>query len=174
MLQLNGTLLHFPTLQEAQKMSCGGGFLPPLVLPQGCNLLEWEDPSRDGLRVIGDCVVVLRNPVEVRSVVCFLSSLELNSRCCDDGGDGEGVVSGSDCTKELESVKRNQELKKDWTYHFISECLSEGIVLLIPLLRPPLNCLDHPVSRDLQKLRGIGQGELGHSWDDFCCGGRHV
>ena len=151
-----------------------GVFLPPLVLPQVCNLLEWEDPSRDGLGVIGDCVVVLRNPVKVRSVVGFLSSLELNSRCRDDGGDGEGVVSGSDCTKELESVKRNQELKKDWTYHFISECLSEGIVLLIPLLRPPLNCLDHPVSRDLQKLRGIRQGKLGHGWDDFCCGGRHV
>ena len=57
--------------------------------------------------MIGDCVVVLRNPVEVRSVVGFLSSLELNSRCRDDGGDGKGVVSGSDCTKELESVKRN-------------------------------------------------------------------
>ena len=76
--------------------------------------------------------------------------------------------------KNLELQQQNQELKKDWTYHFISECLSEGIVLLIPLLRPPLNCLDHPVSRDLQKLRGIRQSELGHGWDDFCCGGRHV
>ena len=90
-----------------------GILLPPLVLPQVHNLLEWEDPSRDGLRVIGDCVVVLHNPVKVRSVACFLSSLELNSRCRDDGGDGEGVVSGSDCTKELESVKGKSRIKKD-------------------------------------------------------------
>ena len=151
-----------------------GVLLSPLVLSQVFDNFEGKDSSWDGFRVISNGVVVLRNPVKVRSVVCFLSSLELNSRCRDDGGDGEGVVSGSDCTKELESVKRNQELKKDWTYHFISECLSEGIVLLIPLLRPPLNCLDHPVSRDLQKLHGIRQGELGHGWDDFCCGGRHV
>ena len=94
--------------------------------------------------MIGDGLVVLRNPVEVRSVVGFLSSLELNGRCGNDRGNGERIVPGSNCTKELESVKRNQELKKDWTYHFISECLSEGIVLLIPLLRPPLNCLDYP------------------------------
>ena len=89
-----------------------GVFLPPLVLPQVCNLLEWEDPSRDGLGVIGDCVVVLRNPVEVRSVVGFLSSLELDGGCCDDGGNGEHVVPGSNCTKELQSVKGNQELKR--------------------------------------------------------------
>ena len=89
-----------------------GVHLPPLVLSQVFHNFEGKDSSRDGFRVIGDCVVVLRNPVEVRSVVGFLSSLELNGRCRDDGGDGEGVVSGSDCTKELESVKRNQELKK--------------------------------------------------------------
>ena len=68
-----------------------GILLPPLVLPQVHNLLEWEDPSRDGFRVIGDCVVVLRNPVKVRSVVCFLSSLELNSRCRDDGETGRAL-----------------------------------------------------------------------------------
>ena len=85
-----------------------GVFLPPLVLPQVCNLLEWEDPSRDGLRVIGDCVVVLRNPVEVRSVIGCLSSLELDGRCGNDGRDREHIIPGSDCTKELESVKENQ------------------------------------------------------------------
>ena len=62
--------------------------------------------------MIGDGLVVLRNPVEVRSVVGFLSSLELNGRCSNDRGNGERIVPGSNCTKELESVKGNQELKK--------------------------------------------------------------
>ena len=84
-----------------------GVLLPPLVLPQVFDNFEGKDSCQDGFRVIDDVVVILRNPVEVRSVVGFLSSLELNSRCRDDGGDWEGVVSGSDCTKELESVKRN-------------------------------------------------------------------
>ena len=62
--------------------------------------------------MIDDVVVILRNPVEVRSIVCLLSLLELDSRCRDDGGNREHVVPGSDCTKELQSVKGNQELKR--------------------------------------------------------------
>ena len=58
--------------------------------------------------MIGDCLVVLRNPVKVRSVIGFLSSLELDGKCGNDGGDGERIILGSDCTKELESVKENQ------------------------------------------------------------------
>ena len=62
--------------------------------------------------MIDDVVVILRNPVEVRSIVCLLSSLELDGGCCDDRGNGEHVVPGSNCTKELRSVKRNEELKR--------------------------------------------------------------
>ena len=89
-----------------------GVLLPPLVLPQVFDSFEEKDPSWDGFRVISDGVVVLHNPVEVRSIVCLLSSLELDGGCCDDGGNGEHVVPGSNCTKELQSVKRNQELKR--------------------------------------------------------------
>ena len=89
-----------------------GVLLPPLVLSQVFDSFKGKDSCRDGFRVISDGVVVLCNPVEVRSVVGFLSSLELNSRCGYDGGNGEHVVPGSDCTKELQSVKGNQELKR--------------------------------------------------------------
>ena len=89
-----------------------GVLLPPLVLPQVFYNFEVKDSCQDGFRVIDDVVVILRNPVEVRSIVCLLSSLELDSGCCDDGGNGEHVVLGSNCTKELQSVKGNQELKR--------------------------------------------------------------
>ena len=89
-----------------------GVLLPPLVLPQVFDNFEGKDSCRDGFRVIDDVVVILRNPVKVRSIVCLLSSLELDSRCGYDGGNGEHVVTGSDCTKELQSVKGNQELKR--------------------------------------------------------------
>ena len=89
-----------------------GILLPPLVLPQVHNLLEWEDPSRDGFRVIGDCLVVLHNPVEVWSVVGSLSSLKLDGRCGNDERDKECIIPGSDYTKELKSVKENQWLRR--------------------------------------------------------------
>ena len=78
------------------------------VLPQVFNSFEWKDPCQDGFRVIGDCLVVLCNPVKVQSVVGFLSLLELDGRCGNDGRDEERIILGSDCTKELESVKENQ------------------------------------------------------------------
>ena len=90
-----------------------GILLPPLVFPQVFDSFEGKDPCQDGFRVIDDVVVILRNPVEMRSVVCLLSSLELNGGCCDDGGDGERVVPGSDCTKELKSVKKKSRIKKN-------------------------------------------------------------
>ena len=89
-----------------------GVLLSPLVLSQVFDNFEGKNSSWDSFRVISDGVVVLRNPVEVWSVIGFLSSLELDSRCSNDGGNGEHIVPGSDCTKELQSVKGNQELKR--------------------------------------------------------------
>ena len=85
-----------------------GVLLSPLVLPQVFDSFEGKDPCQDGFTVIGDSLVVLRNPVEVRSVIGCLSSLELDGRCGNDGRDREHIIPGSDCTKELESVKENQ------------------------------------------------------------------
>ena len=91
-----------------------GVLLPPLVLPQVFDSFEEKDPCQNGFTVIGDGLVVLCNPVKVQSVVGCLSSLKLNGRCGNDRGNGKRIVPGSNCTKELQSVKRNQELKRTY------------------------------------------------------------